>query len=215
MSILNKYRNYDTSFVEVVFQRLREIYDIKLKNNQFKYAKLSDYQTDYLKYIAPGSANVNKLTSIFDTFDESRYLLTYLPYNIEVLEPSSENQAFEEMIEGFDSDVKEELISKKNIIENQMGSHNSYNDYPLLINDNSNLKEFLLSTEEEIIHYFFGSILLFPTHLDWLMHFDYDLGAIHFIHKKGIFEKFKMRKELGELKYTHAEINQLIIETDE
>lgn len=217
MNLLSIYKKYNPSFVEVILEGLGRIYDINLESNNFNYLRSSGYSLKYLKFISPGTTNkdLQKLISIINGLDGNQYLIIYLPFKMKKLEPSSEEDAFDELIEGFSYKIREEIIKKKNVIENQMGKYDSYNAYPLFFNDKSSLKEFLLSKEEEIEHYFIGNVLLFPINMNWFMHFDYDLGAIHFAYKNYVMDKIKNNRELKNLTFSDDEIDQLIIEANE
>ncbi|NAS12899.1 hypothetical protein [Poritiphilus flavus] len=215
MSVLKKYRKYNTSFVEVILERLNNLYDVELKSDDFIYLKDSDYALKYLKYSAPENGNIQRLIEIFQLFEESKFLIVSLPLRTRNLEPSSKEDSFDELVEGFDVDIKPEIIENRKTIEHQMGEHDPFNSYPLLIEDKGSLKSFFLDKEEEIEHFFIGNVLLVPIDMQWLMHFDYDLGAIHFAYTNDIIDKIESNIELKKLIYSADEISQLIIEANQ
>jgi hypothetical protein len=215
MSVLKKYREYDESFVEVVLDGLKNFYDVEMKSNDFNYVKDSNYALEYLKYSAPENGDIDKLVEIFQLFHECKFLIISLPLRIRSLEPSSREDSFDELVEGFDVDIKPEIIRNRRTIMNQMDKHNPFNNYPLLIKDKVSLENFFLDKDEEIQHFFIGDVLLFPINMDWFMHFDYDLGAIHFASKNHIIEEIKNGIDLDEISYSTDEVNQLISEAKE
>ena len=217
MRLLNIYKEYNPSFVEVILEKVKDIYDLDLESNNYNYLRSSEFRLKYLKFISPGSTkrDLQKLISIIDDLNGSQYLITYLPFKIKKLEPASKEKEFDKLIEGFNYDIKEELIKKRDSIESKMGEHDPFNHYPLLFKDKASLKKIILSDEEEIELYFIGNVLLFPISMEWFMHFDYDLGAIHFTYKNDVVDKIKSSSELKELTYTNDRISQLIIEANE
>lgn len=215
MYMFNNYKKYNTSFIEVILERLNQIYDLDLNADNFNYIKSNSYKLEYLKYIAPGNFEIEKLITIIKSFEESQFLIIYLPYKIQSLKPILSDNAWDEFIQNFNFSIREEFKLSKKEMEKQMGEPDPFNNYPLLFKDKFFLVNFLLSEEEEIEHFFMNNILLFPINMVWFMHFDYDLGAIHFAYKNEVFENIQNQKGLNSLIYSRDQVNQLIIEAKE
>ena len=213
--MLNEYRKYDLSFIEVILENLREKVNIKLESNDFNYIKDKTYTTDYIKYIVPGSMDVEKLVSVLKHLkEEERYLLLQLPLDRTSLEHTSKKDAFNELVDSLDCDTASELVNNESFyIDRMVNDGNS--SFPLLFKSEDLLESFFAEKSEEIEHYFIGNVLLFPTSMNWFMHFDYDLGAIHFTYKNDVIDKIKSSTELKNLTYSDDKINQLIIEANE
>lgn len=208
--MFNTYKKYNTSFIEVILERLKQVYDIELKSDDLNYIKDETYKRDYLKYSVPGSDSIEKLIAVFEILEGQQFLLTYLPLNKIVLTPSSKDGAFDELVEGLNFDTKKEIIENKDYFIKQMGKHDPYNDFPLLFKNKTQLIEFFLMKDEEIAHYFIGNTLLFPINMNWFMHFDYDLYAIHFAYKNNVLEDIERNIEFKGLVYSANEVEQLI-----
>ncbi len=212
---LNEYRKYNTSLVEVVLERLKSLYDVELESHDFDYIKSSEYTLTYLKYVAPGNGDIDVLLDILNLFNENKYLIVNLPLAHLELNTASKEDSFDEILEKFDVDVKEEVLKNKETPISQMSDHDPYNNYPLLIENMHLLTRFFSEDSEEIEHYFIGDVLLFPIDMNWFLHFDYDLGAIHFASKNHILEEIRNGIDLDKITYSVDEVNQLISEAME
>jgi len=212
--MLEKYKEYDLSLIEVILENLKQKVDIGLESDDFNYVKDKLYKTDYLKYIVPGSVDIEKLSIILKLLNEEQYLLLQLPLDKTVLECSSKEDIFNKLVEYLDCDSASELVNNESFYMERMITDGS-NNFPLLFKNDDSLDKFFTKNSEEIEHYFIGNVLLFPINMNWFMHFDYDLGAIHFTYKNNIIEKIKSNIELKKLIHSANEINQLIIEANE
>lgn len=210
MNTLDKYRKYNTSFIEVIIDKLKHIYDISLISDNHFHVKNTNYKVSYLRYMAPVTEQLENLISIFEILEGSRFLLLSLPYEIELLSPQSKNQAFDGFVGKLHIDIQPEILKKTNFYKSRMEKHDPYNHYPIYLEGKSTLKSFFLSSEEDIVNSFIGNTLLFSLNMEWLMHFDYDLGAIHFIYKDNAIQKIIENDVLRELIFTDKEMDDLI-----
>ncbi len=212
--MLNEYRKYDLSFIEVILENLIEKVDIRLESNDFNYIKDKTYTTDYIKYIVPGSMDIEELLSILKHLKEEQYLLLQLPLDRTSLEHTSKKDAFNELVDSLDCDTATELVNNESYyIDRMIDDDNSH--FPLLFKSEDLLESFFAEKSEEVEHYFIGNVLLFPISMNWFMHFDYDLGAIHLTYKNDVVDKIKSSIELKNLTYSDDKISQLIIEANE
>ncbi|QAA81956.1 hypothetical protein EI546_09620 [Aequorivita sp. H23M31] len=212
--MLDEYKEYDLSFIEVILENLKRKVDIKLESDDFNYMKDKSYTTDYIKYIVPGGVDIEKLITILKLLNEKPYLLLQLPLDKTTLEYTSKGEGFNELVEKLDRYTASEMVDNKSFfIKKMINKENS--SFPLLFKSDNSLKDFFTKKSEEIEHYFISNVLLFPINMSWFMYFDYDLGAIHFTYKNDVMDKIKNNRELKNLTFSDDEIDQLIVEANE
>lgn len=212
--MLDEYRKYDLSLIEVILDNLEREVDIKLESNDFNYIKGKSYTTSYIKYIVPGSEDIEKLITILKLLNGKPYLLVQLPLDKTTLDYTSKEDRFNELIEKLDCDTAAEFMGNEDFFKSRMINYEG-SSFPLLLKSNNSLEDFFTKESEEIEHYFISNVLLFPINMRWFMLFDYDLGAIHFADKNDVIDKIHNNRELKNLIYSDDEIDQLIIEANE
>lgn len=212
--MLEDYRKYNFSVIEVILENLCSIYDVKLESKKFNYIKNNTYKTDYIKYIVPGSNEIEKLLLILDHLKEESYLLLHLPLDEIKLDKSSMEDAFNKLLDSLNPEIASEVLENKKFYKEKM-IHNEHDFLPLLFKNKDLLDRFFEKNGTEIENYFIGNVLLFPLSFNWFIHFDYDLEAIHFTYKNQLFELIKSIPILNSLTYSNDEINDLIIEANE
>lgn len=190
--MLNRYKKYDRSFMEVILEVAGQKVDFTMESPVFEYLIDHSYALHYLHHPSPNSTEMDRLLTLLEpvTAPDDTLILVKLPIPGPLLDIHSPVEQYNKLVNTMYPDI---ATRRRNDVPYYLNTfaYDPFSNYPLLFANFAELNQFLMSDDESVRLLLFSHLLLLPTKMDWLVWFDDYMLMLHLMAKPALMEVLK------------------------
>ena len=190
--MLNSYRKYDSSFMEVILEVVSQKIDLTLESLVADYFIDKNYAVDYLTSPYPNTEEMVSLLAILKgiTTADDKLILVILPLEGPTLNIQAPREQFRRHVSTMFPDAAARITDNEYYMNEFR--YDPFGKLPLLFANIAELRGFLMSDDKNVFSLLvLSDVLLLPTKMDWLLLFNFNFNMLELMTKPNLQEHLK------------------------